>query len=79
MCVRIYALGTKIDLCRTGNINNKYTSLWSQTRNEESVVCITRRMLLWLEKCIEVPKATFNKVVGWHLSETVQNNTSEIW
>jgi len=30
---------------------------------------VTRRVLLWLEKRIEIPERTLHKVVGWHLRE----------
>jgi len=63
---------------KTADIQNKYINLWSQTRNKESVVCITCRMLLRLEQRVKVPETTFNKVVCGHFSETVQSNTSEI-
>ena len=43
------------------------------TRDEEGVVCIASRMLLWLEKGVEVPEATFNEVVGRHFAESVIN------
>jgi len=35
-------------------------------------------MLLRLKQRVKVPETTFNKVVGWHLSEAVNNDTTEI-
>ena len=50
----------------------------SQTRNKEGVVCVTCWMLLRLKQRVKVPETTFNKVVGWHLSKTVNNDTTDV-
>lgn len=37
--------------------------------DEEGVVCIASRVLLWLEERVEVPEAGLHKIVGGHLRE----------
>ena len=41
----------------------------SLTCHEKCVMCITGRVLLWLEQRIKIPKGTFHKVVCRHLSK----------
>lgn len=36
---------------------------------EERVLDVSRRMLLWDEKSVEIPKRCFHEVVRWHFFE----------
>ena len=48
------------------------------TRHEESIVSVSRGMLLWLEESVKVPEAALHIVVGRHLRETVHENENEM-
>ena len=46
------------------------TSMKWLTGNEESIVSVTRRVLLGLEESVEIPETALYEVIGWHLRES---------
>lgn len=59
--------GSRIYTCRLISL---FIRVYHQpTLQEESIMSITCRMLLWLEESIEVPETGFSKAVGCHFLE----------